>query len=266
MIRAILLAIDGFEYSSAALDSAVRLAERFQASITAVGVVDTPREITPQGEVEEFTDGRSRVQNALQQLRAVSASRGIDLSVAEPEGDLLETLRVEATRHDLVVIGFSTGFRPDLRKGTLDVAIGGLVHDGARPILAVRGKPASIDKILVAFDGSLPASRSIHMAALLGLTQGAAVQVLAVSPNGRRAEDAAERAATLLRRHGADAAGFGIASDIDPADTILSHAQTFEAGLVVMGAFGHSGLRDMLFGSCTRRLMTECSTALFLQH
>jgi nucleotide-binding universal stress UspA family protein len=91
-------------------------------------------------------------------------------------------------------------------------------------------------------------------------------RLLSITADNRTAEELAEKAAVLLRSHGGNVATFGIGSGADPAEIILSHAKTFEPDMLVMGAYGRRGLRDMLFGSCTRRLMAECGTALFLQH
>jgi nucleotide-binding universal stress UspA family protein len=262
MIHAIFLATDGFEYGNAAQQSAIALAKRFNAEITAVGAVDTPWRITPQGKLEQLDSGRPLVQEALRQLQATAIADGIAATSSLVEGDLNDALSAEAVRHDLIVIGRS----PNLRASSLHLAIDRLAHNGARAVLAVSDKPASADRILVAFDGSVPASRSLHMAALLGFAQSGRVQLLSVNSDSRAAEAAADRAASLLRSHGATVAAFGIASESDPAEIILSHAQTFEADMIVMGAYGHGGLRDMVFGSWTRRVVAECPTALFLQH
>jgi nucleotide-binding universal stress UspA family protein len=222
MIRSILLAIDGFGCSAAALQSAITIAGRCNANIAAFGIVDTPWIITPQGKVEQLGHVRRRAQDALRQLQSAAVSEGIAVTTAEAKGDPIELLTVEATRHG----------------GVLDLAINALVRDGSRAVLAVREKPASADRILVAFDGSVPASRSMHMAALLGLAQSGQVQVLSINADDRAAEELAERAATLLRSHGPNVTAFGIGSETDPAEIILSHAKTFEADMVVMAPTG----------------------------
>lgn len=74
------------------------------------------------------------------------------------------------------------------------------------------------------------------------------------------------RALALLHSHRAKADAYDIRSDGDPADMITEHVKRSGADLVVMGAYGHGGLCDAIFGSCTRRLLAECSAALFLQH
>jgi nucleotide-binding universal stress UspA family protein len=45
---------------------------------------------------------------------------------------------------------------------------------------------------------------------------------------------------------------------------ILSHARTFGADMVVMGAYGLGGLREAIFGSATSCLLAEDEAALFL--
>lgn len=58
----------------------------------------------------------------------------------------------------------------------------------------------------------------------------------------------------------------GVAVASDAAETVVGRARAVGAGLVVMSAYGRSGLRDLLFGSCTRRLLTTSPFGLFVHH
>jgi nucleotide-binding universal stress UspA family protein len=111
---------------------------------------------------------------------------------------------------------------------------------------------------MIAYDGSTAASRAVHMAALLGLTEGSQIQLLSIDSDSKTAQGRADGAAALLRNHGAEVSVFGVQSDADPAELILGHVRAFGADMVVMGAYEHGGLRDAIFGSCTRRLLAEC--------
>lgn len=277
MIRTILFATDGLSSNAAAQVSAIKLAARFRAKITAFGIIDAPWITRPEpvplggasykvsGELEQLRGAHKRVHEALEHLQAAAAADGVAVTTAEVERDPLELLTAEASRHDLIVIGRDTSFRPGSGEGVSGL-VKALLRDAPRPILAVSDTAAIADRPFIAFDGSVPASRAMHLMALLGLAQSRKVQVLSINSEIRAAEALAERAAALLRSHGGNVTAFGIASEADPEEMILSHARTFGADMVVMGAYGHGGLRDVLFGSCTRRLLTECTAALFLQH
>jgi nucleotide-binding universal stress UspA family protein len=123
--------------------------------------------------------------------------------------------------------------------------------------------------ILVAFDGSPASSRALHMFALLGLAEDRLVQVLTLDEMSQpHAEEIARRACSLLQRHGASetrAIGLGDHEAGSPAETFLGFARALLPEFVVMGAYGHCGLRE-IFGSCTKAVLTACPTPLFLYH
>jgi nucleotide-binding universal stress UspA family protein len=49
-----------------------------------------------------------------------------------------------------------------------------------------------------------------------------------------------------------------------PAAAISQYAQEIEAGLIVMGAYGHSRLVEMLFGSTTRDVLEDAQCPVLL--
>jgi nucleotide-binding universal stress UspA family protein len=51
-----------------------------------------------------------------------------------------------------------------------------------------------------------------------------------------------------------------------PQDAISSALREFEADLLVMGGYGHSRLREFIFGGVTRAMLRECPTAMLLAH
>ena len=61
----------------------------------------------------------------------------------------------------------------------------------------------------------------------------------------------------------ADAA---VTSTDHPADVLCARAAAVHARMLVMGAFGHRGLQEMLFGSSTRRLLQGLTVPLFIYH
>ena len=76
----------------------------------------------------------------------------------------------------------------------------------------------------------------------------------------------ATRAREFLKVHGVEADLDAQGSSGDPAGILLKRAEKVGARMLVMGAFGHRGFREILFGSCTRHLFTSAPLPLFIYH
>ena len=180
----------------------------------------------------------------------------------------------EATAHDLVALGRNSIFDAEGELYDLPACVERIVREEARPILMVpseangSGGAIADGPLLVAFDGSPAASRALHMFALLGLAQGRMVHVVTVGDASDSATDTARRACKLLDRHGPAGSrpiGLGDREAGTPSETILGLAKSIGAGMIVMGAYGRRGIRE-IFGSTTREILNACPTVLFLHH
>jgi nucleotide-binding universal stress UspA family protein len=67
-----------------------------------------------------------------------------------------------------------------------------------------------------------------------------------------RAQRLAEQGAETARKLDLDAEGLAVADEISVAGTLVRLADEIDAPAVVMGAHGHSGIREMLLGSTSR--------------
>ena len=72
--------------------------------------------------------------------------------------------------------------------------------------------------------------------------------------------------AAYLVRHGAQARVKQVTSSGGTADTILAQVAEEQADLLVMGGYGHSRMREMLFGGVTRSIMENSATPVLLSH
>jgi nucleotide-binding universal stress UspA family protein len=146
-----------------------------------------------------------------------------------------------------------------------------IIREEPRPVLLVPEDWAEHDAsaaapVVIAFDESPASSRTLHMFALLGLAEGRTVHVITLDPASMwQAEATATRACSLLRHHGAaDAHAVGRDAGT-PQDAILEVARGLGAGMIVMGAYGTRGIRE-IFGSCTRAVLHAAPVPLFLHH
>ncbi|TLX10962.1 universal stress protein [Rhizobium sp. MHM7A] len=91
---------------------------------------------------------------------------------------------------------------------------------------------------------------------------------MTVADESGAAMETAGRACELLARHGtphARAIGLGDREAGTPAETILGPAKSLNVEVIVMGAYGHHGIRE-IFGSTTREVLNASPTVLFLHH
>lgn len=123
--------------------------------------------------------------------------------------------------------------------------------------------------VLVGWNASKEAARAVHDA--LPLMQAAAqVRVLAVNPRlgiGGHGDVPAADIALHLARHGVAAtAQHATANEIRESDVLLNSAADLGAELLVMGAYGHSRLREMVLGGVTRGILARMTLPVLLSH
>ncbi len=238
LIGAAMTGVSRFVYSDAGID--------LERSVVA-GYVDALHE---------------QARRALGQFEAIAREAGVAsfeprLVADDPEGGLVLLSRFA----DLVVLSQTDpghqvpGVVRDLPEYvTLNVA---------RPVLLVpyAGQFERLDgHALVAWDASLEASRALGHAVPL-LCHAASVTVAQFNA-GNGAGLAAEAADLVawLGRHGIAAQVLEQATAIDEGNAQLSLAADRQAGLIVMGAYGHTRFRELLLGGVTKTVL-ECMTA-----
>jgi nucleotide-binding universal stress UspA family protein len=278
MLRSILLALDDTPGTVAARNLAIGLAARTGAALTCAAVLDHPHtlhaaEPMPPGGMA-FAERRNAALAA--KLEAEAAAELADARRAA--GDLAITpllleeapepalLRAGAT-HDLIIMGREATLGREETDDGLAPCAEALLRDGARPLLLVPpGAPAGAEgPVLVAYDGSMPAMRVLQLFALLGLAEGSPVKLLSVDAEMAQARRLTAEGATYLRRHGLAVEEWPVDGG-HPAELLLAEAMLIRARLLVMGAFGTSGLRRLLLGSPTRRLLRQAPCPVFVHH
>jgi nucleotide-binding universal stress UspA family protein len=138
-----------------------------------------------------------------------------------------------------------------------------------RPIIVFppRDTVSRIRRILVAWNATRESIRAVADA-LPFLVKAEAVEVLVVDhqrhPEGHGQEPGAD-IARHMARHGARVEVRRLSSGgEDVGRLLLSQAAAFRADLLVMGAYGHTHLREWMFGSVTRTVLDEASLPVLM--
>ncbi|QGN55818.1 universal stress protein [Novosphingobium sp. Gsoil 351] len=183
---------------------------------------------------------------------------GVPYTWLETSGPIADCIVDRAGLNDLVVVGTHA---PKGEPKYGDVAAN-IVRRVRRPILAVPRTAERIDLFgtaLIAWDGSNAADAALRAAMPLLRLAGKAVIVTV----GQVERDPAD-AASYCSRHGVRAEVRSAPGGEPVSDVLLDQARKFGAGLIVMGAFGHSPLREAIFGGVTRRMLERSGVPLLI--
>ncbi|MCJ9720294.1 universal stress protein [Agrobacterium sp. SHOUNA12C] len=167
---------------------------------------------------------------------------------------------------DLTMIGGGLLAEDNMRSGILN----GALFQSPAPILVVpKGSSASLrpSTVLVAWDSRNEASQAVR-AAMEQLKAAANVCVAIVDPYAStrsNGEEPGADVAAFLARHGVRVSVDVLASGgRSVADVLRQHATDIGAELIVMGAYGHSRMREWIFGGVTRSMLETTPVPLLM--
>ncbi len=277
MLKSILVPLDGSPATAAATDFAGLIARAHGASLTGLGVVDTPT-ITagasaPVGgaSFKHERDG-ALIEDARAKIGSFITTFGKTCTEAAVmhQTQVVEELPYAAINrigrsHDLIVIGRDTCFHFETsdRPGE---TLGHLVRDSSAPLCVVTGESAAVETVLIAVDSATPSARTVQLFAHLGLCAEAAINVVSVDADTAVARARCAATADYLRLHGFEATVQPIVSLGKPDRAILDRATSCGAGMIVMGAHGGGKVHEFFFGGTTRRVLQESPVPVFIHH
>jgi nucleotide-binding universal stress UspA family protein len=274
--KTILVHLDAAARRSERLELAFALANRYDAHLVglfSLGAMSLPSYVRPDASqlliAEQARQRADAGQRAEAEFRAAAARHGnVKTEWRVSHEDALEAMRVNARYADLVVVGQhergterETGITP----GFVDE----LALSCGRPMLLVpyAGRFRDVGKrVLVAWNASPEAARAVADALpLLARAERVEVIVFQGGPRGDHGQEPGADAALYLARHGVKAtvSRYGI-PDVDVGSQILTRAADLSVDLIVMGAYGHSRLRELVLGGVTRTLLESMTVPVLM--
>lgn len=181
------------------------------------------------------------------------------------DGEPGQTMIAASMLADMVVLS-QTSNAINLFHRPLPLAGDLALHAGC-PVLMVPVGCTSIDlcgRVVIAWNGSAEAARAIRQSVAL-LKVATAVDIVSVGEDDKAFPQL--DASAYLARHDIGSELHSIAGSAQrPAQAILEFAASRGANLVIMGAYGHSRLRETLLGGATRDLLATATLPLLLAH
>jgi nucleotide-binding universal stress UspA family protein len=272
----LLVIVDASPSGAQRVDLALQVAAAFGAHLTGLCVSEAA-DLRPSVLAQfppEVIDMLSRVgredasrAKMLWDERIRAAGGGVPAEWRAAEGDMGDVASVHARYADLTILGQVDPDNPMTPEDLPEQVILG----SGRPAIVVpyAGKFRTLGaQVMVAWNGSREAARAVHDAMPL-LERAAGVRVVSVNPEDRSG-DAGLPGADIsqhLARHGVrvEAETFN-ADGVRVDDALLSRAFDMGADLLVMGAYGHSRLGELVLGGATRHILRQLTIPVFMSH
>jgi len=223
--------------------------------------VDTRDELLAElVEIEQARNrlARERGKALLDEARALLVAEGVaGVSTLQQHGSLVEVVtRIEQDQTpDLLVIG-KRGEAVDFATMHLGSNLERVIRSSRAPVLVAARKFEPIERFLVAYDGGPSVEKAIRYAIERPLLRGLQCRLLRAGRIDDKAEWYLQEAAEKLRQ-----AGFAVETAAvpgDPDQVIAEQVRREGIQLLVMGAYGHSRIRQLIIGSTTTAMVRTC--------
>ncbi|HET9845947.1 MAG TPA: universal stress protein [Nitrospira sp.] len=276
--KTILVCLNDVERVPVLLHLAADIGAKEDAHVIGLYVVPAPRVYPAMGPgmapqvLEEFPQFvRSRSAAVKRQFETSMETRGIAREWLLVEGrtsEFADAVIEHSRQSDLVVVNQTSaesdsGIEVDFTER--------VVMECGRPVLMVPawGNFADCGRhILVGWKQSREAARATFDAlSLLRRANTVHIALVESDGSGEEREDVHEtELADALARHGANVRIERLRTSIDVGNALLSHASDIGADLLVMGAYGHSRMREHVFGGATRTVLQSMTVPVLMSH
>jgi nucleotide-binding universal stress UspA family protein len=277
--KTILAFLPTLERAERVLDVALPIAEAHDAHLTGIhtipevtafyGMVEgqMPADIIEQ-QRRMFEDDADKIRTLFEKRTTTNAARSEWRSARDTQGDEIQKFINMSMCADLIVTDQAaagvTGYGSDVAAR--------MVLGTARPVLIVPsvGNYSIVGKRpLIAWNGEKEAARAAFDAIPL-MMNAELVQILAIDPNTSSQEymiAQGDELAVCLARHGLKMeTTTSITAGISVGDEILNRIADGAHDLLVMGCYGHSRLRELVFGGASRDVLQHMTAPVLMSH
>ncbi|MDX8434167.1 universal stress protein [Mesorhizobium abyssinicae] len=256
------------------LACAIPLADRFQSHLVGIHAEALPG---PYTSATGFPDTEFLQVSAEMNRERADKLEALFLRRIEESGLSFEWRSLESFSGDSALTGISTVRAADLiiaaqrdTGGDPGADVDTLVYDAGRPVLVVPHEGpllTTFKRVLLAWNGSKEAARAAFDA-LPFISEAEKTDILIIDPPeslDETPEAAGAEIAAALSRHGATVSvSVQKSNGASVDDLIQTRIAETGADLLVLGAYSHSWLRQLLFGGVTRTVLRTAPVAAFL--
>lgn len=275
----LLVHVDNSEASKYRIEAALSLAKRHDAKVTAVALA---LESTISSYIGLNFPNKLKQEQKDIVLEAAESAIGVFNQIGDDAGvdcssEIIQCSATKApvrlsylARHaDLSFMGQPS---PDENVATFhESLLDGVLFASGRPVYIVPyvGRPnPSVRKAVVAWDGGKKVARALNDAIPLLQDRGGKTVLLIINPEERKRVHGihpGRNIAEHLAKHGVEAdIVVQTTNGLTPDTIMLNYLADAGADLLIMGAYGHSRLREKTFGGVTNAIMHQMTAPVFM--
>jgi nucleotide-binding universal stress UspA family protein len=245
----ILVPLSGDPESWSSLEQAILIAQRENASIHGLHVVDLKGKVESPHALAVQTQFNQRCQDAQ-----------VDGSLIIESGDITGKIPERATMTDLIVLKIVHPPRGGL--STLKSPFRAIITNSSRPVIGVPATATRFERALLAYDGSPRAREALFVATYLAEMWKTELIVFTALESGKIKNDIQDDVRRYLEVHEVQADYITV--ETDSKEELKNAIEERHADLVLMGGYGGLALREVFIGSSLDYILRESKVPVLI--
>jgi nucleotide-binding universal stress UspA family protein len=193
---------------------------------------------------------------------AILSEQGIaNIHTRLRNGEIVETVQELERDAELLVIG-KRGEAADFDSLHLGSNLERVIRSTRKPVLVASRSFHEPSKVLLAFDGGASALKAVEFFAKRSQYSSLPCHLLSVGRDSTADRRQLEGAIATLRNGGYSVTGENLPGT--PETVIAGKVESDGFDLVIMGAYGHSRIRNLIIGSTTTQMIRSCKVPVLL--
>jgi nucleotide-binding universal stress UspA family protein len=277
MIKSILLAIDGSNYTEAILKYGIDLAQKIDAHLRVLTVIDIRifewavaigvegfAPIIPSTTYQEESQKilEDKAEKVLERAGKVLAREGVSHDLEKASGSPVEIICDRSRLADLVIMG-SRGEFGSWRDKMLGATLEATTRLCIKPVMVTEKEYSPVTNILVAYDGSNNSNKALPWAGFLARQFDTPLTILTVGSDEESARSTLKEASEYLASYKLQKLNT-LAQEGDTEIKIVETCKEIKADLIIMGSYGHSRIREAILGSSTVQVMRKAPVPVLM--
>jgi nucleotide-binding universal stress UspA family protein len=279
MIKKILIPTDGSANSLTALKYGIYIARKLDAVITGLYVLDVnliqgPMLTDISGSVgmppyDGFFDVietslNEKADFILKNFQKHCQESGINAEVKKTIGKISQIIIEESQGADLILMA-KKGEHFHLKEGGLLGSVAeAVVRNSGKPVLITPETFLEIESMGLAYDGSNPAAKALKLSLELSEQAVWPLTVVVISPDAQKSAALTAEIEDIVKAQSSDCAVIILQGK--EGEEIIKFIKEGSVELMVMGAYGHNRLRELLLGSTTSFVLRNSHIPVLLTH
>ncbi|MCF4163648.1 universal stress protein [Acinetobacter baumannii] len=278
----IIACIDGSLVTNTVCDYAAWFSDKLNSPIKLLHVIDKPKAKAPQDlsgaiglgsretllkELVELEERKGKIELEHGQILLREAKNyllekfSIDAQSFQRHGSVLETIMGMEDDIRVLVMG-KHGNETEHDSSKIGTHIENVVRALHKPVLITSAPFSPPKSFLIAFDGSQTARKCVERIASSPLLKGLAVHLVYVGNPNSEMQNQLSWAKEQLESQGFNITSNTLDGEVDKA--FINYAEQHQIDLIVVGAYGHSKIRQFFIGSTTTKVITSANKPVLL--